>query len=122
MGFGRVFRAYYQAADLRRPSMYKHTDIDTWCDTINGVAELRNLIVHGAPCVSSELSEFSKRPTSMSFDFVEGAPLIVRLHHMQSIECFADQLLTALNISLLEKAIGPLPSHETRRTEGRPNR
>jgi hypothetical protein len=69
---------------------------------------LRNLIVHSAPTVSQELADYCKIPTSMTFDFKEGELLHVELHHLQSIECFLDQYLCALNISILEKANGPI--------------
>ena len=72
------------------------------------IALLRHHIVHGMPTVTAELANLSNRPTSLTFDFTEGAPLKVALHHLQSVECFIDQLLSAVNLSLLEKAIGPL--------------
>jgi hypothetical protein len=44
----------------------------------------------------------------MGFDFVSGAPLRIGVHHLQLVECFFNQLLTALNLALLEKVWGPL--------------
>lgn len=61
-----------------------------------------------APRTSDRLAALSNTQTSMTFDFVAGEALDVKLHHLQSIECFCDQQLTAVNMSLLERAIGPL--------------
>ncbi|MBM6581668.1 hypothetical protein ILT44_15835 [Microvirga sp. BT689] len=107
-GLPRVLRAFFTQAGLRRPSQYRHTDIDDWCRTLEMIAELRHHVVHGMGAVSERLAELSGTPTSLTFDFVAGAPLEIKLHHLQSVECFADQLLTALNLSLIERAIGPV--------------
>lgn len=105
-GLPRLLKGLFQAADLKRPSHYQHTDINTWAGTLGMIALLRHHVVHGAPTVSAELAAHSGKPTSLTFDFTEGEPLDVKLHHLQSVECFIDQLLGALNLSLLEKAIG----------------
>lgn len=107
-GLHRVFLALFDHAGLRRPSIYNLTDVADWARTVEMVAELRHLIVHGAATVSDRLATLSSTPTSMTFDFVAGDPLDVKLHHLQSIECFCDQLLTAINMSLVERAIGPM--------------
>ena len=83
--------------------------METWAKTLEMIALLRHHIVHGMPTVTAELANLSNRPTSLTFNFKEGAPLKVELHHLQSVECFVDQLLNALNLSLLEKAYGTLP-------------
>jgi len=44
----------------------------------------------------------------MTFNCKEGDDLNVALHQLQKIECFLDQYLSAFNISLLEKADGPI--------------
>ena len=105
-GLPRLLRGVFQAAGLQRPASYKHTDINTWAETLEMIAQLRHHVVHGLPTVSSKLAALSNRATSMTFDFTEGAPLDVKLHHLQSVEYFIDQLLGAFNLSLLEKARG----------------
>jgi hypothetical protein len=102
-----VLVALYQHAGLEKPSGYVH-DVASWAQTIEMIAELRNLIVHGAAMVNTRLGQLSNRPNSMTFDFSEGTALDVKLHHLQSVECFCDQLLSAINISLVEKAFGPI--------------
>lgn len=116
-GLPRLLRSVFRAADLKRPSNYHQTDIDTWAGTLEMIALLRHHVTHGAPTVSKELADLSGGPTSLTFDFVAGQPLDVKLHHLQSVECFVDQLLSALNISLLEKANGgPLVPKEATMT------
>lgn len=107
-GLGDVLVALYRHAGLKRPSHYKHADVADWAGTLEMIAELRNLVVHGAATVSQRLAELSNTPTSLTFDFQVEADLDVKLHHLQSVECFGDQLLTAFNMSLMEKALGPL--------------
>jgi hypothetical protein len=108
-GLGKVLKSYFQHTGLERPSWYQLTTVDTWAETISGISELRNLITHGGTKVSQELADFSERPFAATFDFETGAPLVVKTHHMQSVEMFIDQLLFALNISLTEKAFGAFP-------------
>jgi hypothetical protein len=105
-GLYTVMADYWKDAALLRPSAYKDTDISNWCASVQMFSELRNLIVHGASNVSKELAAYCQIQTSMTFDFKEGELLHVELHHLQSIECFLDQYLSALNISLIEKANG----------------
>lgn len=107
-GLHQVFSALYRDSGLRRPIHYHHTDINDWANTIQMIAELRNLIVHGAATVSPTLADLSNTRTSLTFDFTAGAQLEVKLHHLQSVECFCEQLLSAINLSLMEKALGPL--------------
>lgn len=102
----KVVLDYWREADLSRPSSYENTDVPDWAATIRMFSELRNLIIHGASTVSKELEELCKIKTNMSFDFKCGETLKVELHHLQSIECFMDQYLTALNIALIEKGRG----------------
>ena len=37
----------------------------------------------------------------MTFDFKLGNPIIVKLYHLQGVELFSEQLLNALNLSLV---------------------
>lgn len=117
-GLHEVLRALFTHAGLRRPGAYRLTDIEDWCRTLEMIGELRHHVVHGAATVSEKLGRLSNTQTSLTFDFVQGDPLDVKLHHLQSVECFGDQLLSAVNISLLEKAIGPLAGPAGERAGG----
>lgn len=101
-GLHRVALSYWRDAGLRKPSTYQHTDVSDWMDTIKMFGVLRNHITHSAPSVTLELSESCKIKGSMGFDFREKNALQVELIHLMSIECFVDQYLSALNLSLLE--------------------
>ena len=106
-GLHAVLQALFTHAGLQRPSSYQYTHISDWCRTLEMIGELRHHVIHGAAVVSDKLGNLSNTQTSLTFDFVAGAALDVKLHHLQSVECFCDQLLTAINLSLMEKAIGP---------------
>jgi hypothetical protein len=108
-GLGAVFLSFMRDAGLQKPHWYQHSTPETWAETIGGIGELRNLITHGVGTVSRKLAEFSAKPTSMTFDFKEGEPLDVKLMHLMGVDAFIDQLLTALNASLIERAVGPKP-------------
>lgn len=108
-GLNKVFLAYTSVTGLKTPSNYKSSTIETWAETIKGISELRNCFTHGVETVTKELSDFSSKPNSMLFDFEEGKPLSIELKHLQSVECFLDQLLTAINLSLIERAGYDLP-------------
>lgn len=107
-GLHAVLLSFLRTAGLRRPSSFQHTDIEDWATTLEMIGELRNLIVHGAATVSEKLGRLSGTQISMTFDFAAGDEIDVKLHHLQSVECYCDQLLTALNIALIEKVRGPL--------------
>ena len=108
-GLHGVLQAFFQHFALKRPSMYHLTDVSDWCRTLEMIGELRHHVIHGAAVVSDKLGRLSGTPTSLTFDFVAHSALDVKLHHLQSVECFCDQLLTAISLSLMERAIGPLP-------------
>jgi hypothetical protein len=105
-GLPRVAQSYWTTAHLRKPSTYEHTNITDWMETIKMFGVLRNHITHSAPNVTTELSEACEIKGNMNFSFTEGAHLKVELFHLMSIECFVDQYLTALNLSLLELVYG----------------
>jgi hypothetical protein len=109
-GLHKVFLAYMNIAGLKTPSSYRLSTIESWSESIKGFAELRNCFTHGVSTVTSELAEFSASPMNMGFDFKLGEKLDIKLRHLQFIECFVDQLLTALNLSLLERAGYALPA------------
>ncbi len=110
-GLSKVFLSYIKVTGLKMPSIHKLATVETWADTIKGIGELRNCFAHGMATVTKELSDFSQKPHSMLFDFVVGEPLSIELRHLQSVECFLDQLLTAINLSLIERAGYELPAH-----------
>jgi hypothetical protein len=109
-GLNKVFLSYMEVAGLKTPSIHKLATVETWADTIKGIGALRNCFAHGMVIVTKELSDFSQKPHSMLFNFVEGEPLKIELKHLQSVECFLDQLLTAINLSLIERAGYALPT------------
>lgn len=105
-GLKAIFLAYFKHASLQKPSHYVDTTEAEWAETIEGIGYLRHALIHGATQVPKELGDFSKKQHAMNFNFIEGTPIIVELLHLQGIELFCDQLLTALNQSLAEKMIG----------------
>jgi hypothetical protein len=106
-GLGKVFRGFCNSAGIRRPSFYEHSTIESWCESIEIIALIRNCLTHGVDTVSPELAFACQRPHAMTFDFEEGKTLSIRLYHLQGVELFCHQLLTALNISFVEKVYGP---------------
>ena len=106
-GLKTVFLNFCSNAELNTPSWYQNTRIETWAETIKGIAVLRNALTHGVTKVSPELAEFSRGLYSMNFNFVEDSPIVVQLEHLQAVDMFCEQLLTALNASLIERAVGP---------------
>lgn len=111
-GLHKVFLAYTNVSGLKTPSTYRLSSIESWGESIKGFAELRNCFTHGVGTVTSGLAEFSASPMNMGFDFKLGEKLDITLRHLQFIECFVDQLLTALNLSLLERAGYTLPARD----------
>ena len=61
---------------------------------------VRNAIVHGAQTVSDDLELLS---VGSGMEFVAGEPLEVSTTHLQAFELFTSQLLTAFNLSLVER-------------------
>lgn len=108
-----LFLAYCQFAGLKTPSTYKLTTLDTWADSIDGVCILRNCLIHPNATVPKELGDFSASKFNLGYDFKEGAPLTVTLQHLQCTECFLDQLLTGINLSLVERTGAKLPKEES---------
>ncbi|MDY6994680.1 MAG: hypothetical protein SVR94_19010, partial [Pseudomonadota bacterium] len=101
-GLDRVFLGYFSITKLKKPKHYQHTTPETWAETIKGIAILRNCLVHGTTNVPKELAHISQTPHGLGFNFKEGDKIELSTHHLMSIELFADQLLTALNLSLIE--------------------
>lgn len=101
-GLDAVFRALLAEAGLKRPASYQHTDVNTWAESLRLVVVLRNLLIHGVDEANDELEQLSAKPYSLGYDFKAGDSLELELRHLQAVECFAEQLLTAVNLSLVE--------------------
>jgi hypothetical protein len=101
-GLDKVFLSFCNEARLKRPSKYKHTDIQSWAESLRLIAVVRNSLIHGSETVNAELGALCGKPHSLGFAFKTGDRLSLKLIHLQAIECFTDQLLTAINISLME--------------------
>jgi hypothetical protein len=107
-GLGKVFRAFCTASHIVAPAAYRLTTVDTWAESITTVALVRNALVHGATTVSEELSDACTKPHAITFDFKKDAPLKIYIYHLQGVDFFCEQLLTALNLSLVERMHGPI--------------
>jgi hypothetical protein len=103
-GLDSVFLAFCQHARVEAPAAYTKTTVVTWSKSIAGISLIRNLLMHGVETVTPELEAFTKEPYSLGFEFKNNEPLRLTLFHLQMLEAFIDQLLTALNISLVELA------------------
>lgn len=101
-GLHKVFLALFADTGMAKPKAYKNTSPESWAESIRLVAVLRNSLMHGATEVSAELASLTGKPYSLGFDLKEGDRLSMELIHLQSIECFLDQLLNAVNLSLVE--------------------
>lgn len=101
-GLGKVFKAFCNSAAIKAPSTYEHTTVETWAESIETIALVRNALIHGATTVSEELATACSRPYASTFDFTEGKPLVIHLYHLQGVDLFCEQLLNALNLSLFE--------------------
>ncbi|SIR32473.1 hypothetical protein [Pontibacter lucknowensis] len=100
----QVFLSYMNTVGLEKPKDYEHTSPETWVETLKGIAILRNCLTHGQKFVPEDLAEISKKPYSMGFNFKVGEEINLSTKHLMSVELFGDQLLRALNISIIEKA------------------
>ena len=88
-----------------------------WARSIETIAELRHLITHGEGQASEQLQELCQQ-TGMGWTFkARCEELRVDLIHLQEVEYFIDQLLTALNVSLCEKGWGKAMMKEPQRSE-----
>lgn len=103
-GLGKVFRSLCSKSGIKAPKHYKLTNVDTWAESIETISLVRNSLVHGVSVVSDKLDIACQKPYAMNFKFRKGEPLKIELHHLQYIDCFCEQLLDALNISLIELA------------------
>ncbi|MBA4191488.1 MAG: hypothetical protein C0467_26210 [Planctomycetaceae bacterium] len=105
-GLAKVFKAFCAVTKLKTPSTYTHTTIDTWVESLDMIAIVRNCLIHGASTVPANLAEACKKPHALLFDFELDAPLEITLYHLEGVELFCDQLLTGINLSMLELHAG----------------
>ncbi|HAG80994.1 MAG TPA: hypothetical protein DCL61_07440 [Cyanobacteria bacterium UBA12227] len=105
-GLGQVFKRFCNTAGIKTPSTYKQTTVETWAKSIDIVSFVRNALIHGETIVSEELETLctKTKPYACGFDFKSGEPLVIQLIHLQRVDLFCEQLLSALNISLCELA------------------
>ncbi len=52
--------------------------------------------------VVAPTAKLSGKPHSIGFAFEEGEPLVLEVLYLQAVESFTDQLLTVVNLSLVE--------------------
>jgi hypothetical protein len=107
-GLHRVFGTFWAAAGLVRPSWYRLTDVDDWLRVMETIGEIRHLVTHGEDKVSKRLGDLCAGQPNLGMTFKEGERLEVTLQDLWIVEHFVDQLLNAINMSLIEKAGGPL--------------
>jgi hypothetical protein len=112
-GLGNVFKAFCSVAHLEKPDGYQVSSIDTWAESIDIVGLVRHSLVHGVAEVTEELANACNKLHAMLFNFEKGKPLEINLYHLQGVDCFCEQFLTGLNISMVEL-------HQ-RNTKGRPS-
>ncbi|MFZ4748020.1 MAG: hypothetical protein ACOYLK_14215, partial [Sphingomonas sp.] len=108
-GLYKVFGNLWAAAGLVRPSWYRNTDIGDWQRVMETIGEIRHLVTHGEDKVSKRLGALCSAQPNLGMSFKESEKLEVRLQDLWVVEQFVDQLLNTINMSLLEKAEGPLP-------------
>jgi hypothetical protein len=101
-GLEKVFLAYCDMASIQKPKGYVLSNPQTWSETLGGIGLLRHALTHGAKTVSKEIADFGVKAHSNGLRFKENDPLEITLFHLQAVELFAHQLLTALNLSLIE--------------------
>ncbi len=101
-GLERVLLAFFAESGLKTPARYTQTTVQTWSESLRLLAVLRNLLIHGEKQVNAELGVLCGQPHSLGFAFKEGEPLALEVLHLQAVESFTDQLLTAVNLSLVE--------------------
>lgn len=101
-GIHKVFLSYFERTKLKKPKKFKQTDIKDWAKTIECIAEIRNLLVHGESTASKRLEDLCNESVGNVLNFKEGDALDIKLLHLMYFEMFFDQLLSTLNLSLVE--------------------
>lgn len=101
-GLDRVFLSFYGVTGLKKPSRYTLTTPETWAENIKGISILRNYLIHGERIIGSDLADLSKKPYFFNQKFKIGEEIILDTSDLMSTELFLDQLLTAINMSMIE--------------------
>lgn len=106
LGLHRVFLTFFQRSGLREHEVSRTTPED-WARSLRLLATVRNAIVHGQQSVTREVVEAldAARPYHLGLSFKEGEPLELDVNYLGVTELFADQLLTAINLSLVQAAV-----------------
>lgn len=110
-GLDTVFLSFLNTAQLENPKSYKITTIETWAESLRLIAILRNALIHGEKNVPKELAEISQKGHGLGFNLQENSPLKLETLHLMAVEAFTDQLLDALNLSIIEKAEREYPKY-----------
>lgn len=103
-GLDNVLLAFFQNTGLETPAGYTSSTVETWSESIAGVSLIRNLLIHGESRVPQELEDFCQKPHGLGFRFKAGELLRLSIIDLQLLELFCDVLLTAFNLSLMERA------------------
>jgi hypothetical protein len=103
-GLDLIFLSFMNVTGLQKPKSYVHTTPETWAEKIKEISILRNCLIHGEKKIPEELAVISNKPNGLGFKFTTGEEIKLSTNHLMSIELFADQLLTAINLSIVEKA------------------
>jgi hypothetical protein len=101
-GLHKVFLSYFERSKLKKPKHYKQTDVPDWAKTIECIAEIRNLLVHGESTASARLEKLCDESVGNLLNFKKDDALDIQLLHLMYFEMFFDQLLSALNLSLVD--------------------
>lgn len=101
-GIDKTFIGFFNVTSLKKPKNYKVTTPETWAETLKSISILRNCLVHGTTTYPKDLAEISKKPHGLGFNFIEGEKIELNTKHLMIIEMFSDQLLSAMNLSLIE--------------------
>ncbi len=64
--------------------------------------------------VSDELADACTQVNAMLFDLKKGQPLDIKLFHLQGVDCFCEQLLSGLNLAMMELAYSKAQEAERR--------
>lgn len=101
-GLDRVFLAYFAEAKLEKPSVYTKSSPETWAEAIKAIGVLRNSLIHGERLVTQELFDISQKVTILGPKIKLGDEIRLGTVNLMNIEMFLDQLLNAMNLSMLE--------------------
>jgi hypothetical protein len=116
-GLDKVLLAFFQNAGLQTPAGYSLSTVETWAESIAGVSLIRNLLIHGESRVPQELESFCQKPHGLGFQFKAGGLLRLSILDLQLLELFCDTLLTAFNLSLMERARPELKTEAAKRAK-----